>query len=60
MGEEGYDYLIKIVIIGSANVGKSSLLLRYIDDIFENAYVCTIGVDFKVKTVRIGECLVKM
>ncbi len=55
MGEkknhEIYDYLLKIVLIGSANVGKSSLLLRYVDGFFENSYVCTIGVDFKVKTV---------
>jgi GTPase SAR1 family protein len=60
MGDESYDYLLKIVLIGSANAGKSSLLLRYIDDIFENAYVCTIGVDFKVKTVMIGEKQVKL
>lgn len=49
--KEDYEYLLKIVILGSAGVGKSSLLLRYIDDIFEDSYVCTIGVDFKVRTI---------
>ena len=58
--KEDYEYLLKIVILGSAGVGKSSLLLRYIDDIFEDSYVCTIGVDFKVRTIQVQEKTVKM
>ena len=41
-----YDYLFKIVIIGNSGVGKSSLLLRFCDDIFKDSYLTTIGVDF--------------
>jgi len=30
-----YDYLFKIVIIGSSSVGKSSVLRRFADDQFQ-------------------------
>ena len=44
-----YDYLFKIVLIGSSSVGKSSLLRRYSDDSFQESYLATIGVDFRFK-----------
>lgn len=50
--ETEFDHLLKIILIGDASVGKSSLLLRYIDDTFEENYICTIGVDFKIKTIE--------
>jgi hypothetical protein len=34
-------------------VGKSSMLLRFTDDTFEEHMASTIGVDFKVKTIRV-------
>lgn len=46
------DTLYKIVLIGSSNVGKSSLLVRYVDDQFDSTFLSTIGVDFKIKTVE--------
>jgi small GTP-binding protein len=55
-----YDYLIKIVLIGDAAVGKSSLLLKYIDNVFEDTYVCTIGVDFKIKSLLIDGKRIKL
>ena len=36
--EDSYDYLFKILLIGDAAVGKSSLLLRYCDDKFPESY----------------------
>ena len=48
-----YDYMLKLIIIGDPSVGKSSLLLRYVDDIYEESYICTIGVDFKIKTLEV-------
>jgi len=41
-----YDHLLKIVIIGDANVGKSNILLRFADDTFTESYTKTIGIDF--------------
>ena len=38
---------LKILIIGESGVGKSSLLLRFTDDTFDQEMAATIGVDFK-------------
>ena len=42
--------VIKVVIIGDACTGKSSLLLRAVDDMFSESYIATIGVDFKIRS----------
>jgi Ras-related protein Rab-1A len=55
-----YDYLFKLLLIGDSGVGKSSLLLRFADDVFSDCYISTIGVDFKIRTVRVGEKTVKL
>ncbi|XP_041697486.1 ras-related protein Rab-18-B [Coregonus clupeaformis] len=44
---------LKILIIGESGVGKSSLLLRFTDDTFDQELAATIGVDFKVKTIAV-------
>lgn len=51
-GRSDHDYLFKLLIIGDAGVGKSSLLLRFADDSFTTAYINTIGVDFKIRTIE--------
>jgi len=51
---------LKILIIGQSSVGKSSLLLRFTDDVFDPDQPATIGVDFKVKTIDIDGNLVKL
>ena len=49
---------MKLVMVGDAGVGKSSFLLRFADDVFEDGYISTIGVDFKIKSVAMrGEPL---
>ncbi|XP_045185116.2 uncharacterized protein LOC123543116 [Mercenaria mercenaria] len=49
---EGYDYLFKVLIIGEEDSGKTALLTRYVEGAFTAAYVSTIGVDFKIKSVK--------
>lgn len=39
----------KVLIIGEANVGKTSLLIRHIDGRFNDETTATIGIDFRVK-----------
>ena len=55
-----YDYLLKIVIIGDPGVGKSCLLFRYVDNLYNENYICTIGVDFKIRTISLGGKQVKL
>ena len=49
---ESYDHLLKLLLIGDAGVGKSSILLRFTDDTFNEHLQSTIGVDFKVKMMK--------
>ena len=54
-----YDYLFKIVIVGTSSVGKSSILRRFSDDSFQESYLATIGVDFRFKYILIKPDLSK-
>ena len=45
---EPHDHVIKLLLVGDSGVGKSSLLVRFTDDVFE-VQSPTIGVDFKLK-----------
>ena len=42
----------KITQIGDSDVGKSCLLLRFTEGRFNEAYLTTLGVDYKNKTVK--------
>lgn len=52
MESNTYDYLIKCLIVGDSGTGKSSLMMRFTDDVFNTSYISTIGVDFKIKTMN--------
>ena len=60
MGDENYDFIFKVLLLGNSDVGKSSLLLRYVDSVWSDTFVPTIGVDFKVKTIEIEGKKVKL
>ena len=40
------DYKCKMSIIGDENVGKTSIILRYLNNTFTNQYITTLGADF--------------
>ncbi len=47
------NYIFKILIAGDAAVGKTSLLLRYVEDRFDERSAMTLGVDFFLKQVKL-------
>ncbi|CAF95016.1 unnamed protein product [Tetraodon nigroviridis] len=49
--DQNFDYMFKLLIIGNSSVGKTSFLFRYADNSFTSAFVSTVGIDFKVKTI---------
>ena len=59
-GTDDYEFIFKVLLLGNSNVGKSSLFLRFVDDIWNDTFVPTIGVDFKIKTFDIDEKKIKM
>lgn len=60
MMQKEYDYIFKILLIGNSAVGKSSLLMRFADDIFTDNFLPTIGVDFKIRTIETAGSIVKL
>ncbi len=55
-----YDYTFKILMLGDASVGKTSLTIRYISGNFLEDLKLTIGVDFYSKNVNFNEKKVKL
>jgi len=47
-------YQLRIILIGDSNVGKTSLVNRFMGYDFESNYKCTISADFKIKSISIS------
>ena len=58
--DNSYEFIFKVLLLGNSNVGKSSLFLRFVDDIWNDTFVPTIGVDFKIKTFDLDDKKIKM
>lgn len=58
--DSDFDFVLKILLIGDAGVGKSSIMMRFTDDTFDDNLQSTIGVDFKVKTIQRQDKWVKV
>ena len=46
---------LKIIVLGSANVGKTSIIERYCDGTFSGRRQQTVGADFNMKKLRVGD-----
>jgi Ras-related protein Rab-8A len=57
---QNYDYLIKLLVIGNSGVGKTNMLLKFCDNNFMTSHLTTIGIDFKIKTIMIGNDKVRL
>ena len=58
--ESGYDYLVKVLMIGESGVGKSCLISRFNKNEFSASHLATIAIDFKMKLTEINGSKVKM
>ena len=47
--------LIKIALLGDANVGKTSLMVRYVENEYDETQLPTQGVNFMERTVRLQQ-----
>jgi len=57
---KGGEFLFKLLLIGDSGVGKSCLLLRFSDGSFNESFISTIGVDFKIKTIELDGRKIKL
>ncbi|KAK5986218.1 hypothetical protein GCK32_004917 [Trichostrongylus colubriformis] len=57
---ESYAYLFKIILVGGTGVGKTSLVQRFTQGIFNHNTLATVGVDFRVKNVNVDNDEVKL
>lgn len=55
-----FDHLFKILLIGDSGVGKTCLMFRFSDSKFQESYISTIGVDFKMKTLEVDEKKIRL
>ena len=51
--EEEEEINLKILLLGDSTVGKTTLILKYVDGFFPTVHVATIGVEFKKKKINI-------
>lgn len=50
----------KLVFLGEQNVGKTSLITRFMYDSYDNTYQATIGIDFLSKTMYLEDRTVRL
>jgi small GTP-binding protein len=53
-------FLFKICTVGSSAVGKTSIIIRYTTGRFREYYAPTLGADFSIKSMDIGDNKVKL
>ncbi|XP_077348750.1 ras-related protein Rab-10-like isoform X1 [Lithobates pipiens] len=60
MAGTSYNKLVlKLVMTGDSNVGKTCIMTRYTENIIPS-YISTIGIDFKTKTINIDDTPLKL
>jgi small GTP-binding protein len=50
-----FDHIFRVLFVGDDSVGKTSLLQRYVEHTFSDMYMPTIGIDFKISTVKLNK-----
>lgn len=58
--KQPFDALAKVAVIGDSSVGKTNILLRYVNSDYQLTHITTIGIDFKVKTLLLDGFKLKL
>ena len=49
----GMDCVYKVLLLGDSTVGKTCILLKYTDKIFQETHMMTIGLDYRLKVMQL-------
>ena len=52
--------IINIMTLGISSVGKTSFIFRFTENTFQNLFISTIGIDYKVKIIEIENIKYKL
>ena len=55
-----HKYLFRICLLGDSGVGKTSVLTRFCDNSFKENYNSTLGVDFRIVTLKYKDVISKI
>ena len=53
--QKNFDLFFKLLLIGDSGVGKTCIIFRFADNTFNPTFISTIGIDFKIRTLELGE-----
>ena len=56
----GNNHLLKIMLIGNSGVGKTCILSRFSSDSYNQSYISTVGIDFRIKTIEVNGKVIKL
>eukprot|EP01084_Bolivina_argentea_P027873 51785_1 len=59
MTQSQSDQVFKVVLIGDSGVGKTNIMTRFTENTFQANNTSTVGVDMRMKTIRIDNKTVK-
>ncbi|KAJ5079507.1 protein tem1 [Anaeramoeba ignava] len=53
MSDQHSSVVVKVGMLGDAQIGKTSLMVKYVENTFDEDYIMTLGVNFMEKTIQI-------
>ena len=60
MDLKAFENQYKLLLIGDSSVGKTAILLRFVDASFFDNYVATIGIDYKIKNIVLDDKTIRL
>eukprot|EP01099_Mayorella_cantabrigiensis_P000165 TRINITY_DN1070_c0_g1_i1.p1 TRINITY_DN1070_c0_g1~~TRINITY_DN1070_c0_g1_i1.p1 ORF type:complete len:208 (+),score=44.08 TRINITY_DN1070_c0_g1_i1:70-693(+) len=52
-GQNSSSVVVKVGMVGDSQIGKTSLMVRYVEGTFDEDYIQTLGINFMEKTISI-------